>query len=100
MGAATGVITAQRVDNYYTTTNVTVSATYSSIGGHNTLTITAQYKKTTEGSYGAAVTLANGVTSQLSLDNAYEWNLKITVADSLGSTVYNLVIGRGLLYGL
>ena len=92
----TGVITAQRVDNYYTTTNVTVNATYASLGGHNTLTITAQYKKTTEGSYGAAVTLANGVTSQLSLDNAYEWNLKITVADSLGSTIYNLVIGRGL----
>ena len=92
----TATITALRVDNYYTSTNVTVNANYSSIGGHNTLSITAQYKKTSESSYGAAVTLSDGVTSTLSLDNNYEWNLKVIVADSLGSTTYNLIIGRGL----
>lgn len=92
----TAVITAQRVDNYYTTTNVTPNATYSSIGGHNVLTITAQYKKTSESSYGAATTLTNGSTTALSLDNAFEWNLKVIVADSLGTTTYNLIIGKGL----
>ena len=92
----TATINALRVDNYYTTTNVTVNATYASLGGHNTLSISAQYKKTTESSYSAAVTIVNGETKALSLDNNYEWNLKVTVADSLGSTVYNLVIGRGL----
>ena len=92
----TAVISAVRVDNYYTTTNVTPSATYASIGGHNTLTISAQYKKTTDSSYSAAVNLPNGQTTQLSLDNNYEWNLKVTVADSIGSTIYNLIIGRGL----
>lgn len=92
----TATITALRVDNYYTSTNVTVNANYSSLGGHNTLSITAQYKKTSESSYGAAVTLSDGVTSTLSLDNNYEWNLKVIVADSLGSTTYNLIIGRGL----
>ncbi len=92
----TAVINALRVDNYYTTTNVTVNATYSSLGGHNTLTITAQYKKTSDSSYGAAVTITNGVPTALNLDNNYEWNLKVTVADRLGSTVYNLIIGRGL----
>lgn len=92
----TAVITAQRVDNYYTTTNVTPTATYSSIGGHNTITITAQYKKTSDSSYGASVTLTDGQATSLSLDNTYEWNLKVTVADRIGSTVYNLVIGKGL----
>lgn len=92
----TATIAAQRVDNYYTTTNVTVNATYASIGGHNTLSITAQYKKTTDSGYSAAVTLQNGVTTQLSLDNNYEWNLKVIVSDSIGATTYNLVIGRGL----
>jgi hypothetical protein len=92
----TATIAAQRQDNYYTTTNVTPNATYSSIGGHNTLTLTAQYKKTSDSSYGAAVTLTNGQTTALSLDNNYEWNLKVIVADSLGSTTYNLIIGRGL----
>lgn len=92
----TATIAAQRQDNYYTTTNVTPNATYSSIGGHNTLTLTAQYKKTSESSYGVPVTLTDGQTTALSLDNSYEWNLQITVADLLGSTIYNLVIGRGL----
>lgn len=92
----TAVISALRVDNYYTTTNVTVNATYASLGGHNTLSITGQYKKTSESSYSAAETITNNVTKAFSLDNAYEWNLKITVSDRLGSTVYNLVIGRGL----
>ena len=92
----TAVISALRVDNYYTTTNVTVNATYSSIGGHNTLSITGQYKKTSESSYSAAETITNNVTKAFSLDNNYEWNFKVTVSDRLGSTVYNLVIGRGL----
>ena len=94
--APAATINAARVDNYYTTTNVTVNANYSSLGGHNTLTITARYKKTTASSYGTAVTLTNGSTTALSLDNNYEWNLRIKVEDSIGSTTYNLVIGRGL----
>ena len=92
----TATIAAARVDNYYTTTNVTVNATYSSIGGNNTLSITARYKKTTDSSYSAAVTLADGQTTALSLDNNYKWNLRIKVEDSIGSTTYNLVIERGL----
>ena len=92
----TATINALRVDNYYTTTNVTVNATYASLGGHNTLSISAQYKKTTESSYSAAVTIVNGETKALSLDNNYEWNLQVIVADSLVSTTYNLIIERGL----
>ena len=61
----TATISALRVDNYYTTTNVTVNATYSSLGGHNILSITAQYKKSSDSSYGAAVTLTNGQQAQL-----------------------------------
>lgn len=92
----TATISALRVDNYYTTTNVTVNANYASIGGHNTLSLSAEYKKTSDSSYGTPVTLTNGQTTALSLDNNYEWNLKVIVADSLGSTTYNLIIGRGL----
>ena len=92
----TATITAQRQDNYYSTTNVTVNANYSSIGGKNTITITARYKKTTASSYSSPVTLTNGQATALTLDNNYEWNLRITVADTLGQTVYNLIVGRGL----
>lgn len=90
------VITAQRVDNYYSTTNVKANATYSSLGGNNTITITAQYKKTSDSTYSSSVSLTDGVTSQITLDNNYEWNLKVTIADRIGSIIYNLVVGRGL----
>lgn len=90
------VITAQRVDNYYSTTNIKANATYSSLGGNNTITITAQYKKTSDSTYSSSVSLTDGVTSQITLDNNYEWNLKVTIADRIGSTIYNLVVGRGL----
>ena len=92
----TAIITAQRVDNYYTSTEVKATATYSSLGGHNTINITAKYKKTSDSSYSAPVSLTDGQTSTLTLDNNYEWNLQVIVADALGSTTYNLVIGRGL----
>lgn len=92
----TAVIAAERVDNYYSTTNVTPNATYSSLGGNNTITITAKYKKTSESSYGTPVTLTNEQTTSLTLDNNYEWNLQVIVADKIGSTIYNLIVGRGL----
>ena len=75
----TAVIAAERVDNYYSTTNVTPNATYSSLGGNNTITITAKYKKTSDSSYGTPVTLTNGQTTSLTLDNNYEWNLQVIV---------------------
>ena len=94
--APVATIAAQRVDNYYTTTNVTVNAQIASLGGNNALAITAQYKKTTESSYGDPVTIENRTKTALSLDNNYAWDLRITVSDRLASTVYNLTIGRGL----
>ena len=94
--APIATISAQRVDNYYTTTNVTVNAQIASLGGNNALAITAQYKKTTESSYGDPVTIENRTKTALSLDNNYAWDLRITVSDRLASTVYNLTIGRGL----
>lgn len=91
----TAVISAQRVDNFYSTTNVLVKATYTSLGGNNTIAITARYKKTSETTY-SSTTLTDNVTSAITLDNAFEWNLQIIVADRLGSNAYNLIIGRGL----
>lgn len=92
----TANITAQRIDNYYTSTEVTVNATYSSIGGNNSIAITAQYKKSSDSSYSSSVPITDGETTTLSLDNNYEWNLKVILTDRLGTTTYNLVIGRGL----
>lgn len=90
------IINIQRVNNYYTETDINVDASYSSLNGLNTISIKARYKKTTAQSYGSYVTLTDGVTSQLTLDNLYSWNVQVLLEDRIGSTTYNLFVDKGL----
>lgn len=90
------IINIQRVNNYYTETDINVDVSYSSLNGLNTISIKARYKKTTEESYGSYVTLTDGVTSQLTLDNLYSWNVQVLLEDRIGSTTYNLFVDKGL----
>ena len=90
------IITCQRENNYYDETNINVNADYSSLNGNNTITITYQYKKTTDSSYSQAQTLQDDVTTTFSIDNEYAWNIKVVITDLLGSTTYNLFIDKGI----
>lgn len=92
----TAIITCNRQQNYYDATNLNVNADYSLLNGKNTITIKARYKKVTASSYGAYQTLQDGVTSVLTLDNTFEWNVQVVVQDLFGSTTYNLIVGIGL----
>lgn len=90
------IITCQRENNFYDETNINVNADFSSLNGKNTITITYQYKKTTDSSYSQAQTLQDDVTTQFSIDNEYAWNIKVTITDLLGTTTYNLFIDKGI----
>ena len=90
------IITLARENNFYSTTNIKVEANYSSLDSHNTITIKTRYKKTTDANYGAYVTLTDGVTSQLTLDNNYQWDVQVLVQDSISSTTYNLTVDKGI----
>ncbi len=92
----TAVISMARINNFYTETNLKVQARYSSIDSHNVLTIKYQYKKTSESSYGAYVTIQNNTNYIVNLDNGYDWNVRVVVSDSIGSTTYNLKINKGI----
>lgn len=94
--APTATVTAARQDNYYSDTDVTVNANYSSLGGNNTITITAKYRVNGSSSSYTTVNVLDGVTVTLNLDNTKEWELVVTVTDRLESTSYNYVIGLGL----
>ena len=87
---------ARRVDNYYTATDLKCSATFSSIDGHNSGTITMAYKKTTDGSYPSPETITSGTTYQRNLDNAYRWNVKFVLTDLLETTTYILTVDVGM----
>ena len=92
----TANITLQRQNNYYSQTDITVDANYSSLDNQNTITIQARYKKTSDSSYSSYVTLQDNVMTTLNLDNLYEWDVQVLVTDRLGSTTYNLTLDKGM----
>lgn len=92
----TAIISLQRENNFYSETNINVNAEYSSLDNKNTISIKARYKKTSDTSYGAYITLQDNVSTQLTLDNNYEWNFQVVLQDKLGTTTYNLILSRGV----
>lgn len=92
----TAVVTVARQDNYYSDTDITATSSYSSIGGHNQVTLTARYYRSGQPSQYTDITLQDGVTSTVSLDNTAEWVVRVTVADRLESTNYTFNVGLGL----
>lgn len=92
----TAIITLERVSNFYTETNLTVNADYSSLDNKNSITIQYQIKKVSDSSYGSLVTIQDNVQTQFNADNTYQWNVRVIVTDKLGSTTYNLKLNKGI----
>lgn len=91
------IITLQRQHNFYTATDLTVDAMFSSIIGKNAITIS--YACTKDGDSTATVTgtCQDNVLKTIQLDNTYAWAVKVTLTDSFGgTTIYNLYISRGM----
>ena len=90
------IITLQRENNFYSETDLTVDANYSSLGGNNTITIQYQIKKLSDSSYGALTTIQDNVQAQFTADNTYEWNVRIVLTDKIDSYSYILVLPKGI----
>lgn len=90
------IITLARESNFYTSTNLTVNADYSSLNNQNTITIQYQIKKTTDANYGSLTTISDNVQTTFNADNQYSWNVKVIVTDKIGSTTYNLLLYKGI----
>lgn len=90
------IITLGRLNNYYSTTNLTVDADYSSLDNKNTITIQYQTKKVSDADYGALTTIQDNVQTQFTVDNLYEWNVKVILTDRLGSTSYISTLQKGI----
>ena len=92
----TAIISLQRENNFYSETNINVNAEYSSLDDKNTITIKVRNKKVSDTTYSSYTTLQDDVTTQLTLDNNYAWDVQVLVQDLLGSTTYNLTLDRGI----
>ena len=90
------IITLQRLNNFYSETNLNVDANYSSLNSKNTITIQYQIKKVEDTSYGSLVTIQDNVQTQFTADNTYEWNVRVVLTDRIGTSSYVLKLGKGI----
>ena len=92
----TAIINMQRLNNFYSTTNITVDADYSSLDGKNTITITYRAGIQGSGAYTVSGTLQDNVQGSFEADNKQNWSVQVTVQDLFDSTTYTLSLGRGI----
>ena len=94
--APTAIVKATRQANYYAPTTVYCDASYSSLGGNNTITITWYYKEADDVSYTLGGTLTDGGSATVSLDNEKAWNVKFEVADLFETVTYIVNVSEGI----
>lgn len=91
------IITLERHNNFYSETDLTVDASYSSINGNNRITISYEATKDGDSSPSVSGTLQDNVTSVVTLNNNYAWTVGVTLVDSFGgTTTYTAYISRGM----
>lgn len=92
----TAIINLQRQNNFYSETDINVNAEYSSLDNKNTITIKERHKKVSDTTYSSYTNLQDDITTQLTLDNNYAWDIQVLLTDKIGSTTYNLTVDRGI----
>lgn len=94
--APTAVIDLHRLNNFEPTTYITAHARYSYLNGKNEVTITAKFKKVSDSSYGTPIELEDSIQSTVTCDRDSAYDFVVTITDRLGSTDYNLTLGKGI----
>ena len=85
-----------RQNNFYSNTDLTVKARYSSVDNHNSITIQVRYKQQGTSTWGNYSIISDGATVTLSLDNTKSWDVQTVVTDLFGSSTYNLIVPIGM----
>ena len=86
--------TLARINNFETDTILHVSSNIATVTG-SVLSIREQHRKKGTSSWSSASSVTDGVDKHISLDNQYEWEVLITVADSFASVQYIASVGKG-----
>ncbi|MCM1506060.1 MAG: DUF859 family phage minor structural protein [Ruminococcus flavefaciens] len=91
------IISIQRRNNFYSETEITVNANFSSVDGKNAVTIIYLVKKEGEKNWDFSNPIENNVTSMVRLDNDYAWEIAVIIDDLFGGTVtYRRQLPRGM----
>lgn len=94
--APTAIITCARRNNFYSETDLTVDADFSSLDGKNAITITYYYKQTSASSWTTGGTMSDAQTVTMNLDNTQTWDVKVTIQDVFTITTYLFAIDKGI----
>lgn len=90
------IIKLQRQYNFYTTTYITVDASYAYINGNNQITISYWYRKSGTSPWSSEISLQDNVQASFQADNEYAWDVYVRLVDSFGGTTnYQLFLPRG-----
>lgn len=95
--APTASISARRANNYYSETDILVNATYSTMDGHNTVSIYYEAVEPTTLATRSGY-LTNGTTTRVTLDNSFDWEITFRITDSFGgqATTYTVLLPKGV----
>lgn len=91
-----GVVAIQRVNNYEDNTTVKIDVTIDSVNSKNSIQVLKLRKKKTTDATWTENTLVTGVTSTVSMDKLFEWNLEIVITDKFGTTTYVTLLPKGI----
>ena len=89
-------IKCNRLNNFYTQTELKVDGMMSSLNNKNELTIQYRYIQDGGSSWSDYKTIANNTLVTFDIDNNYDWTVQVVVADKLGSTTYIRYIEKGI----
>lgn len=92
----TAIVNVWRESNYYSDCFVNVNANYSSLQNHNDLIINFKWKKKGETVFKNGETLYNNVQAGFTADNTFDWDVEVEVSDKLDTTIYTLVLHKGM----
>lgn len=93
----TAVVSLYRVNNFESSCKLMVDGSYSSLNNQNSLTCQYCYKRADQSSYSSWANISNRTLTTITLDNLYEWTVKVRIKDLLSGYIeYTASIGKGI----
>lgn len=93
----TALITIERRNNFYSETDITADANYSSVDNKNAVEISYRAKVKGATEWTVSGTLDDNVPSTVTVDNTQAWTFEITITDLFGGRrVYTVNVARGM----
>ncbi len=91
------MVSLYRINNFETSSRLTVDANYSSLNGHNSITCEYATKRSDASTWSSWTSITNNTETTVNLDNLYGWTVQVRIKDLLSDYVtYYATIGKGI----